>query len=157
MNTPSLFRSDPCYPQKKSINDGVPRMPKHKERAMSSRGNSGTHKETRLNRSGHRPENIKILLPVRGSGQHDFERLLWGQKVLQVSAHSIPSPRFTPRRKKCQRTDEGNPYCQNVLPRTTLSSTGQNHKIGRCHVAQDNPLEDHKRDYKPYRLAIKAW
>ena len=77
---------------------------------------------------------------------------MWGQKVLQASAHSIPSPRFTRRKKKCPKTDEGNPYCQNVLPRTTLSSTGQSHRIGRCHVAQDNPLEDHKRDSKPYRV-----
>ena len=82
---------------------------------------------------------------------------MWGQKVLQASAHSIPSPRFTPRKKKCPKTDEGNPYYQNVLLRTALSSAGQSHRIGRCHVAQDNPLEDHKRDSKPYRLAIGAW
>ena len=82
---------------------------------------------------------------------------VWGQKVLQASTHSIPSPRFALRRKKCLRTDEGNPYCQNVLPRTTLSSASQNHRIGRCHVTQDNPLEDHKRDSKPYGLAIGAW
>ena len=86
-----------------------------------------------------------------------FRTLLWGQKVLQASAHSIPSPRFMPRKKKCPKTDEGNPYCQNVLLRTTLSSAGQSHRIGRCHVAQDNPFEDHKRDSKPYRLAIGAW
>ena len=33
----------------------------------------------------------------------------------------------------------------------------QNHRIGRCHVAQDNPLEDHERDSKSYGLAIGAW
>ena len=82
---------------------------------------------------------------------------MWGQKVLQALTHYIPSPRFMPRRKKCPRTDEGNPYCQNVPSRTTLSSAGQNHRIGRCHVAQDNPLEDHERDSKPYGLAIGAW
>ena len=46
---------------------------------------------------------------------------------------------------------------ESILPRTTLSSADQNHRIGRCHVAQDNPLEDHKRDSKHYGLVIGAW
>ena len=82
---------------------------------------------------------------------------MWGQKVLEASDHSISSPKPTPRRKKCPRTNEGNPDCENVLPRMTLSSAGQNHRRGRCHVARDNPLEDPKRDSKPYGLAIGAW
>ena len=49
--------------------------------------------------------------------------MLWGQKVLEVSAHSISSPRLTPRRKKCPGTNEGNPDCQNVLPGLSKSST----------------------------------
>ena len=52
---------------------------------------------------------------------------MWGQKVLEDLTHSISSPRPTPRRKKCPGTNEGNPNCQNVLPRATLSSAGQNH------------------------------
>ena len=40
---------------------------------------------------------------------------LWGQKVLEASAHSISSPRPMPRRKKCPGTSEGNPDCQNVV------------------------------------------
>ena len=83
--------------------------------------------------------------------------ILWGQRVLKASAHSISSPKATLRRKKCPRMNEGNPDCQNVLPRTTLSSAGQNHRRGRHHVAQGNPLEDPKRDSKPYGLAIGAW
>ena len=157
MNTPSIFRSDSRYPQRKSIDDDTPRTLKRQERAMGSRRNSGTHRETRLNRLRFRPENVKILLLARRAEQHDFEGLLWGQKVLQASAHSVPNPRLMPRRKKCPRTVEGNPYCQNELQRTTLSSADQNHRIGRCHVAQDNPLEDHKRDSKPYGLAVGAW
>ena len=82
---------------------------------------------------------------------------MWGQKVLEVSAHSISSPKPTPRRKKCPRTNEGNPDCENVLPRMTLSSIGQNHMRGRHHVARDNPFKDPKRDSKPYGLAIGAW
>ena len=101
-----------------------------------------------------RPEDIKILLPARGAGQHDFEGLLWGQKVLEASSHSIPSPRPTPRRKKCPGTNEGNPNCQNVLPRTTLSSAGQNHGRKKRHISRGHPLEDHKRDSKLYGLAI---
>ena len=78
---------------------------------------------------------------------------LWGQKVLEVSAHSISNPRPTPRRKKCLRMNEGNPNCQNVLPRTTLSSTGQNHGRKSYHIAWEHPLEDHQRYFKPYGLA----
>ena len=82
---------------------------------------------------------------------------MWGQRVLEASAHSISSPRPTSRRKKCLGTNEGNPNYQNVLPRTTLSSAGQNHRRGRRHVARGNPLKDRKRDSKPYGLAIRAW
>ena len=83
-----------------------------------------------------------------------FVYYLWGQKVLEALAHSIPSPRRTPRRKKCPGTNEGNPNCQNVLPRTTLSSANQNHERKKCHITRGHPLEDHKRDSKPYGLAI---
>ena len=79
---------------------------------------------------------------------------LWSQKVLEASAHSISSPRPTPRRKKCPRTNEGNPNYQNVLLRTTLSSAGQNYGRKKRHIARGHPLEDHKRDSKPYGLAI---
>ena len=87
----------------------------------------------------------------------NLKHYLWGQKVLKASVHSISSPRPTPRRKKCPRTNEGNLDCQIVLPRTTLSSAGQNHRRERRHAAQGNPLEDHKRDSKPYGLVIGAW
>ena len=157
LNTHSVYQNDPRYSQKESIDDNAPRTPKRQKHAMGRRRNPGTHRETRLNRPRCRPENVKILLPVRGAEQHDFEGLLWGQKVLEALAHSISSPRPTPRRKKCPRTNERNPDCQNVLPRTTLSSAGQNHKRGRCHVARGNPLKDPKRDSKPYGLAIGAW
>ena len=94
-NTHPVYRNDPRYPQKESIDDDAPRTLKQ---------NSGTHRETRLNWLRFRPENVKILLPARGARQHNFERLLWGQKVLEVSAHSISNPRPTPRRKKCPGT-----------------------------------------------------
>ena len=65
--------------------------------------------------------------------------MVWGQKVLEDSAHSISNPKPTSRRKKCPRTNEGNSNCENVLPRMTLSSTGQNHRRRRRHVARGNP------------------
>ena len=40
---------------------------------------------------------------------------MWGQRVLEVSAHSIPSPRPTLRKEKCPGTNKGNPSCQNVV------------------------------------------
>ena len=86
-----------------------------------------------------------------------YKNYIWGQKVLEASAYSISSPRPTSRRKKCLRTNEGNSNCQNILSRTTLSSAGQNHRRGRRHVASGNPLEDPKRDSKPYGLVIGAW
>ena len=51
-------------------------------------------------------------------------------------------------------TNEGNPNCQNVLPRATLSLAGQNHGRKKRHIAREHPLEDHKRNSKPYGLAI---
>ena len=80
-----------------------------------------------------------------------------GAKGSGTPAHLISSPRPTLRRKKCPRTNEGNPDRQIVLPRTTLSSAGQNHGREERHVARGNPLENRKRDSKPYGLAIGEW
>ena len=76
---------------------------------------------------------------------------------LGIPAHLISSPRPTLRRKKCPRTNERNPDYQNILPRTTLSSTDQNHRRGKRHVTQCSPLEDPKGDSKPNGPAIGAW
>ena len=48
---------------------------------MNNRRSSGARKKAKLNRPCYRREDIKTLLPVRGSGQQDFEGLLWGQKI----------------------------------------------------------------------------
>ena len=48
---------------------------------MDNRRSSGTRKKAKLNRQCYRPENVKTLLPVRGSRQQDFEGLLWGQRI----------------------------------------------------------------------------
>ena len=91
-NTHPVYRSDPRYLQKESIGDDAPHTLKRQERAVGSQRNSDTHRETRLNR---------LFL---GARQHDFEGLLWGQKVLEASAYSISNPRPTPRKKKCPGT-----------------------------------------------------
>ena len=36
---------------------------------------------TRLNKPVRQPEDIKTLLPVRGSEQQVYEGLLWGQRI----------------------------------------------------------------------------
>ena len=71
-----------------------------------------------------------------------------GPKDLETLAHLISSPRSTPRRKKCPRTNEGNPDYQIVLSRTTLSSAGQNHGREKRYVARNNPLEDRKKRFQ---------
>ena len=80
-----------------------------------------------------------------------------GPNDLGTSAHLISSLRPMLKRKKCPRTNKGNPDRQIVLPRMTLSSTGQNHRREKCHVAQGNLIKDRKRDSKPYGLAIGEW
>ena len=72
-------------------------------------------------------------------------------------AHLISSLRPMPRSKKCPRKNEGNPDRQIVLPRTTISSAGQNHGREKRHVARGNPFEDRERDSRPYGLAIGEW
>ena len=49
-----------------------------------------------------------------------------GPKDLGTPAHFISNPRPMPRRKKCPRTNKGNPDCQDILPRTTLFAVDQN-------------------------------
>ena len=80
-----------------------------------------------------------------------------GPNDLGTPAHLISSPRPTPRSKKCPRTNERNPDRQIVLPRTTISSAGQNHEREKRHVTRGNPLEDRKTDSRPYGLAIGEW
>ena len=77
-----------------------------------------------------------------------------GSKGLETPTYFISSPRPMPRRKKCPRTNEGNPDCQDILLRMTLSSVDQNHRRGRRHVARGSPLEDPKGDSEPNGSAI---
>ena len=64
-----------------------------------------------------------------------------GVKGSGTPAHFISSPRPMPRRKKCPRMNKGNPDCQDILPRMTLSSADQNQGKGKRHVARGSPFE----------------
>ena len=61
-----------------------------------------------------------------------------GPKNLATTAHFISSPRPTPRRKKCLRTDEKGPNCQEMLPRTIPSSANRNREKEERHALNDN-------------------
>ena len=55
------------------------------------------------------------------------------------------------------RTNKGNPDCQDILPRTTLSSADQNQGRGKRHVARGSPLEHPKGNFEPNGPGIGAW
>ena len=141
----------------RSTNDDAPCTPKREEHALGRRRDPGAHRGTRLNRPWYRPENIKTFLSVWRAKQQDFEGLLWGWRIWQSPAYFISSPRPMPRRKKCSRSNEGNPDYQDILPMMTLSSADQNHRRGRHHITRSSPLEDPKGDFEPNGLAIRAW
>ena len=89
----------------------------------------------------HRIEDIEIM----------------GPKDLGTSAHFISNPRLMSKRKKCPRPNKENPDCQDILPRTTLSSIDQNHEMGKRHVTRGSPLEHPKGSSEPNGLAIGVW
>ena len=80
-----------------------------------------------------------------------------GPKDLATPAHFISSPRPMLRRKKCLRTNKESPDCQDILPRTTLSSANRDHGRGKCHATNDGLLKRPKRKHKCRRPAIGAW
>ena len=60
---------------------------------MDNRRSFGPRKKAKLNRPCYRPENVKTLLPVRGSGQQDFKGLLWGQRIWALWPTSNNKPK----------------------------------------------------------------
>ena len=79
-----------------------------------------------------------------------------GPNDLGTPAHFISSPRPMPRRKKCPRTNEGNPNCQDILLRTTLSSADQSH--GREGTASPEAVPSRKADsVDSYRQLTQAF
>ena len=80
-----------------------------------------------------------------------------GPKDLGTLAHFISGPWPMLRRKKCSRTNKGNPDYQDVLPRTTLSSADQNQGRGKRHTARGSPLEHPKGSSEPSGPAVETW
>ena len=71
------------------------------------------HKLTRIHQKElENSENLYIYIYI----------YIVGPKNLATSAHSISSPRPMPRRKKCLRSNEEGPNCQETLSRTILVS-----------------------------------
>ena len=83
-------------------------------------------------------------------------KVIVGPKDLRTPTHFISSPRLMPGRKKCPRTNKGNPDCQDILPRTTLSSADQNHGRGKRHAARGSPLKHPKGSSESSEPAIGA-
>ena len=71
--------------------------------------------------------------------------------------HFISSPCPMPWRKKCLRMNKESPDCQDILPRTSLSSTNRDQERGKCHATKGSLLECPKGKPKRSRLAIGAW
>ena len=80
-----------------------------------------------------------------------------GAKDLGTPAHFISGSWPMPRRKKCLMTNKGNPNCQDILLRTTLSSADQNHGRGKRHITRGSPLEHPKGSFEPNGPAVGAW
>ena len=62
-----------------------------------------------------------------------------GPKDLGTSAYFISGLWPMPRRKKCPRRNKENPDCQDILPRTTLSSADQGHEMRKRQTPEDSP------------------
>ena len=80
-----------------------------------------------------------------------------GPKDLGTLAHFISSPWPIPRRKKCPMTNKENPHCQDIPPRTTLSSADRNHGRGKHYTTRGNLLEHPKGSPEHSKPAIGAW
>ena len=151
LNTLSEYWSNLRYP------DNAPRTPKRQERVMGRRRNPGAHRETRLNRPWCRPENVKILLPVRGSEQQDFKELLWGQSIwgLRPTWYQAQGPRRGGRSSRGQMKgiQTTRLYCRGwPYPR-------QAKIMGEKSATSPEAIHSRiaKRDSKPYGLAIGEW
>ena len=80
-----------------------------------------------------------------------------GSKNLPTPAHFMLNPRPTPRRKKCLRTNEEGPNCQETLLRTILSSANQGHGRKKRHAAKGSLLERPKGKHKCNESAMGVW
>ena len=80
-----------------------------------------------------------------------------GSKDLATLTHFILSPKPTPRRKKCPRTNEESPNCQETSPRTILFLANQDHRREERHAIKGSLPKHPKKKDKCNRSAIGAW
>ena len=73
-----------------------------------------------------------------------------GSKNSATPAHSILSPRPTPRKKKCPRTNEESPNFQAASLRTILSSANQDYRGEERHAIKGR-LAEHPKKMDKYR------
>ena len=124
---------------------------------MGRQRNLGAHKETRLNRPWCRPENVKILLLVRGSGQQDFEGLLCSQRIWGLW------PIWYQAQGPCRRGRSARGRMKGI--QTTKwyyrgrPSLWQAKIMGKKSATLPKAIHSRiaKRDSKPYGLAIGEW
>ena len=73
-----------------------------------------------------------------------------GPKNLATPGHFISSPRPTPRRKKCLRTNKEGPNWQEMLLRTIPFSANEDHRRRKRHTTKGSlpkcPKRKHKRN-----------
>ena len=77
-----------------------------------------------------------------------------GPKNLVTLAHFISSPRPMLRRKKCPRTNEEGPNCQETLPRTILFLANRDHGRRKRHVPKDSLPKHPKGKHKCNETAM---
>ena len=88
---------------------------------------------------GH--QNPLFRLRSRTAG---FWGAIVGSKNLATPAHFILSPRPTPRKKKCPRTNEESPNCQAAALRTILSSANWDYRREERHAIKGRLTEHPK-------------
>ena len=139
MNTHSVYRSDPRHPIKVLL---TVHLVCRNARSVPWAGEEALAPIGEQNLTGHDigPRTSKSSSPSEEMGSRIL-RGYCGAKGSGTPAHFISSPRPMSRRKKCLRMNKGNPDCQDILPRTTLSSADQNQGKGKRHVARGSPLE----------------
>ena len=83
--------------------------------------------------------------------------ILVGSKNLATPAHFILSLRPMPRRKKCPRTNEESPNCQETSPRTILFSANRDHRREERHAIKGSLPGHPKKKDKYSGSTMGAW
>ena len=81
--------------------------------------------------------------------------ILVGPKNLVTSTYCISSPRPTSRKKKCPRTNEEGPNCQETLSRTILLSANRDLGRRKWHAPKGSIPERPKGKHKCNETAMR--